>query len=332
MKTAETGLKAKKPVTVVQMVPELESGGVEEETLEVSRFLAEGGHCSMVISGGGRLVSRLRMEGGAHISWPVGRKNPLTLRYLPRLRNLLLNRQADILHIRSRVPAWLGYLTWKTIPRCRRPGLVTSFHGFYSVNRFSAIMAKGEKVIAVSRAVEDHIVRHYGTTRSRIVMIYGGYDEKIFNPALVSGNRIGKLRTRWDLSGNDDPVIMLPGRVTRLKGHDIFFKALKGIDTLAWTAICVGDPGGGSGYVSELEKLAADLGIENRVRFCGLCEDMPAAYALSDIVVSATSFKAESFGKTAVEAQAMGLVNDHATGCAMRAKAAKLRQEFTKPT
>ncbi|MDX1775222.1 MAG: glycosyltransferase family 4 protein [Desulfobulbales bacterium] len=295
------------PLTVVQMLPELHVGGVERGTLELGKYLVEHGHRSLVISGGGRLVSQLESEGSEHILWSVGKKSPLTLRYIAKLRKLLLDRKVDILHLRSRMPAWVGYLAWKNLPEKSRPRCVTTFHGFYSVNRYSAVMAKGEKVIAVSQSVARHIIQEYGVPADCIALIYRGFDETQFDPAAVSSEDLQYWRDKWGLAdaGKRVPVIMLPGRLTRLKGHDVFIRALKNIADLDWLAVCVGDVESNPGYRQELQQLLYDLQLQDRVRFVGYCDNMPAAYLIADIVVSATSITPEAFGRVAIEAQAM---------------------------
>jgi glycosyltransferase involved in cell wall biosynthesis len=292
-------------ITVAQVLPELESGGVERDTLELAEYLVRHGHNSLVVSGGGRLVSQLEAEGSEHIGMALGRKSPASLGYIPLLRRLLLERRVDILHLRSRMPAWIAYLAWKSLPPARRPRLVTTFHGFYSVNRYSAIMTKGEKVIAVSRAIAEHIREAYQISAERIELIHDGVDTKVFDPAAVVPERTAALRRQWGLP-ETSPVIMLPGRITRLKGHDVFLRALATLNDSPWLAVCVGDLTDNPSYTTELRKLAVHLGLEDKVKFVGYCSDMPAAMLLADLVVSATSTKAEAFGLVAVEAAAMG--------------------------
>ena len=294
------------PLTVVQMLPALESGGVERGTLELARYLASQGHRSIVISAGGRMVPQLVAEGSEHVQWDVGRKNPLTLRFIPKLRRFLVDRQVDILHLRSRVPAWVGFLAWKSLPKQGRTHLVTTFHGFYSVNRYSAVMTKGEKIIAISKTISHHIQDVYHVPPERIELIYRGFDESRFRPAAISSKTLEHLAERWDLPEKRPPVIMLPGRLTRLKGHDVFFRALKKVERLDWLAVCVGDIADNTGYHKDLMNLLVNLQLADRVRFVGHCDNMPAAYLLADIVVSTTLSKPEAFGRVAVEAQAMG--------------------------
>jgi len=293
-------------IKVVQLLPELNEGGVEKGTLELGAFLTNLGHKSFVISGGGRMVPELEREGSIHLKWPnIGEKSPRCLQYIFPLRQFLLKEGVDILHMRSRLPAWVGYLAWKSIPVKKRPILITTFHGFYSVNVYSAIMTKGERIIAVSKTISDHIRNAYGVSAEKIEIIPRGVDENLFNPDNVTFERIQSLKTSWGLHDNSDPVVLLPGRVTRLKGHDVFLRSLASIKGLPWKAIMAGEFDEASEYAGSLKDMVAELDLKERVSFVGHCSDMPAAMMLSDIVVS-SSTKPESFGRISIEAQAMG--------------------------
>jgi len=293
-------------ITVVQLIPELNSGGVERGTLELGRYLCSQGHRSIVISSGGRLVSSLVQEGSEHIVWPIGEKKPGVLRYILSLRRLMKEEKIDVLHARSRLPAWIGYLAWKSLPKNARPRFVTTFHGYYSVNRYSAIMTKGERVIAISRGIQSHIRKNYGIKSDRIVMIYRGVDNRYFAPENVSESRVEELRGRWNLLNCVHPLIILPARLTPLKGHTLFIESLASIRTMKWDALCVGDTGENPSYCRRLREMIAGCGLEDRVRLVGHCDDMPAALMLADIVVSVSTTHAEAFGRAVVEAQAMG--------------------------
>jgi len=319
------------PIRVVQMLPELESGGVERGTLELGKYLCDNGHHSIVISAGGRMVSQLEGDGSRHLSWRVGSKHPVCLKYVFPLRRLLQNQKVDILHLRSRLPAWIGYLAWKSLPKNERPRLITTFHGFYSVNRYSAVMTKGERVIAISRCVADHIQTQYKIPKEKVVLIHRGVDEAYFDSAAVSGERIRTLKERWGLAEDSGPLLMLPGRISSWKGHDIFFKSLALIKDLPWLAVCVGDQDDGSNHSRRLRELIGKLDLKDRVRFVGHCTDMPAALMIADVVVSASSTEPEAFGRVAIEGQAMGrpviasahggsleTVLDHKTGWLVR--------------
>jgi glycosyltransferase involved in cell wall biosynthesis len=295
-----------KPLTVVQMLPDLHSGGVERGTLEIADYLVRQGHRSFVISEGGPLVEELEKKGSRHIRLPVGGKSPVTLTAIWPLRRLMLQEKIDILHLRSRVPAWVGYLAYKSLAPSLRPRLVTTFHGFYSINAYSAIMTRGEKIIAVSNTVAAHINASYGVPNHRIQVIHRGFDENLFTPERIDIARTKALKERWALTDTALPLIMLPGRVSQWKGHDVFIRSLAVIKELPWTAVCVGNFDGKQTFIRELTALIRGFGLEGRIRFVGHCTDMPAAYLLSDIIVSASSTEPEAFGRVAIEAQAMG--------------------------
>jgi glycosyltransferase involved in cell wall biosynthesis len=293
------------PIGVIQILPELIAGGVERGTLELSRFLVQRGHRSLVISQGGPLVERLCQEGGRHLCMPyIGEKSPRCLLHLWPLRRLFRQKGFQIVHLRSRLPAWVAYLAWKSLPANARPRLVTTFHGFYSVNAYSAIMTKGQQVIAISKGVADHIQRHYGIPRRRIRLIHRGIDPDLFHPSKVGPERIARLKRKWG-SGEDLPIIMLPGRVTRWKGHAVFIRALERIRDIPWRAVCVGPFDARGAFFQELQGLIEALSLADVVRFPGHEDDMPAAYAAADLVISAATDEPEAFGRVSIEAQAM---------------------------
>jgi len=170
-----------KKLTVLQVLPALDSGGVERGTLEIARALVAAGHRSLVVSRGGRLVAQLEAEGSEHIALPVDRKALSSLWQVGPFRQLLAERQPDIVHARSRVPAWIAWLAWRKLPEAQRPHFVTTVHGLNSVSFYSAIMTKGERVIAVSETVRDYIRTHYPQCpEERIRLIYRGVDPAEF--------------------------------------------------------------------------------------------------------------------------------------------------------
>lgn len=292
-------------MTVLQMVPELQEGGVELTTIEVADHLARTGHTALVVSQGGRMVPQITAAGGRHVCYAyVGEKSPRCLAHIIPLRRLLLRNKVDVLHLRSRLPAWVGYLAWLSLPRLARPKLVTTFHGFYSVNAYSAVMAKGQAVIAVSNTIKAHIQEAYGVPGERVTVIYRGFDEARFNPERVDQERVATISAQWGVRQADAPLIFFPGRITRLKGHAFFIQSLALIREMPWTAVCAGDINENPALAAELKNLLHTSGLQERVFFTGYCADMPAAMMLAHVVV-APSIKPESFGRTAVEAQAM---------------------------
>ena len=297
-------------LTVVQMLPALESGGVERGTLEVARHLVAQGHRSLVISAGGRMVGQLRADGSEHVAWEVGRKHPWTLRYVHRLRRLLAAEQVDILHLRSRLPAWIGYLAWRGMPVATRPRLVGTVHGFYSVGRYSAVMTRGERVIAVSRATRDYILENYpGVDPQAIRVIPRGIDRAVYtagfrpDPGWLAAWRTGypQLEGRY--------VVTLPGRITRLKGHLEFVELVGRLHALGVPVhgLVVGGAGRDKqGYLAEVEAAIAGSGHAERITLTGHREDLREILAVSDAVVN-LSHQPESFGRTVLEALALGV-------------------------
>ena len=158
-------------LTILQILPALDGGGVERGTLEVANEVVRRGHRSLVISEQGRMTGELTAGGSRHISMPIGRKSPLTLALVSRLRHFLSEHDIDILHVRSRLPAWIAYLAWRSLEVTRRPRFITTVHGLYSPGPYSSIMTRGERVIAVSETVRSYILQHYPRTSPDAVIL-----------------------------------------------------------------------------------------------------------------------------------------------------------------
>ena len=296
-------------LTVVQMLPELEGGGVERGTLEVARELVKQGHRSIVIAKKGRLVEQLLAEGSEHVDWDVGRKHLWTLRYIPRLRRYLKQNQVDILHLRSRLPAWIGYRAWKRMSPDKRPGLVTTVHGMYSVKRYSSIMTRGERVIAVSDTVRDYILHNYpGVDENRVRVIPRGVDADEFPHAWQPGEAWLKAWYAQFPQLRDRRIITLPGRLTRLKGHHAFIDLiarLRADQHNVHGLIVGGEDPRRHAYAQELRTRVRELNLQADITFTGARSDMRAVFAVSDLVLSLSS-QPESFGRTVLEALSMG--------------------------
>lgn len=291
-------------LTVMQLLPELNSGGIERGTLELGHHLVDHGHTSIVVSGGGRLVAQLEKEGSHHLRMPIGSKSPLALGHIWPLRQEMKKRRVHVLHLRSRMPAWIGYLALKSLPRKYRPLLVTTFHGFYSINSYSAIMTKGDGVIAISEDIQQHIAEKYNRRRN-VRLIFRGVDVEAFDPVKISRGRMDSLVQAWKID-TGIPLVMLPGRLTRWKGQEIFLKSLLLVKNTNFQALIVGDTQDNPGYTSELQNFIEQNNLADRVRLVGHCHDMPAAFLLADIVLSTSSTQPEAFGRTTIEAMAMG--------------------------
>jgi len=301
---------AERQLTVLQLLPALEAGGVERGTLELGAGLVRAGHRSLVVSGGGQLVSRLTGQGSEHIQWPIGKKSLWTLRLVRRLQHLILDDNVDILHARSRLPAWIAWLAWKGFPEQTRPRFVTTVHGLYSVSRYSRIMTRGEAVVAVSGAARDYILQNYpGTDPARVRLIERGIDPKVFPFAYRPAQ---SWMARWY---QDHPyllerqVLTLPGRITRLKGHLDFLQLLSRLlrDGLPVYGLIVGgeDPRR-AGYLREVRQRVQQLGLDGAVTFTGHRMDVRDILSVSNLVYS-LSRRPESFGRTVREALSLGV-------------------------
>lgn len=301
---------AERSLTVLQLLPALETGGVERGTLELAAGLVHAGHRSLVMSAGGQLVSRLVGQGSEHIEWPIGRKSLWTLRRVRALRRLLAEQNVDILHARSRFPAWIAWLAWRGMPATSRPHFVTTVHGLYSVNRYSRIMTRGEAVIAVSDAARRYVLENYPATEaSRVHLIERGIDPKVYpwhyRPA-------DSWMQRWYQEHPyllERQVLTLPGRITRLKGHLDFLKLLARLvkaELPVYGLIVGGEDPAHAGYLRQVEETVHKLGLDGFVTFTGHRMDMRDIYAVSNIVFS-LSAKPESFGRTVREALSLGV-------------------------
>jgi glycosyltransferase involved in cell wall biosynthesis len=294
---------------VLQILPELNSGGVERGTLEVVDYLVKNGHEALVVSNGGRQVEALEKLGGRHIAMPVHRKSLSTLFQVKALRALLEKEKPDILHIRSRAPGWVAWLAWRKMDPATRPRLVSTVHGFYSVNFYSAIMTKGERVIAVSESIRKYILKNYpDCPRERIDLIYRGIDPTSFPMAYKPSDDWleGWKNQNPKLAGKK--VFLLAGRITRLKGHVDFFDLLRELKQRGHDVhgLVVGDTHPKkTAYMDELCDLVNEKGLGENVTFTGHRSDIREIMAASD-VVCALSQQPESFGRTVLEALAIG--------------------------
>jgi glycosyltransferase involved in cell wall biosynthesis len=294
---------------VLQILPELNSGGVERGTLEVADYLIKNGHEALVVSNGGRQVEALEKLGGRHITMPVHRKSIASLFQVRAFRKLLEKEKPDILHIRSRVPGWIAWLAWRKMDPATRPRLVSTVHGFYSVSFYSAVMTKGERVIAVSNSIREYILKNYPQTPAeRISMIYRGIDRADYP---LNYQPSTEWLEQWksenpQLGGKE--LFLLPGRITRLKGHADFFDLLSELKQKGYQVhgLVVGDTHlKKRAYLEELRSLVGDKGLKDSVTFTGHRSDVREIMAASQ-VVCALSQQPESFGRTVLEALAIG--------------------------
>ncbi len=287
---------------IVQLLPELNEGGVERGTMELSRELVKLGHESIVISAGGKLEAQIQKDGGKHITFDVCSKNPFTvISRMIGLRKILKTLNPDILHARSRVPAWLTYLANKKL----QLPFVTTVHGFNSVSPYSAIMAKGDSVICVSGSIKTYIQEHYQTNEEKITVIPRGIDLEKFNSQNLDSAFMHQFREKHTLT--DKLVLTSVGRITQLKDLETFISAIASLkkDHSNVLGLIVGGVREDKQmYFESLKDLVKELGVEEHIIFTGSQSNVAEIYALSDVVVS-SSKQPETFGRSVAEAIAL---------------------------
>ncbi|MDQ0395960.1 glycosyltransferase family 4 protein [Labrys monachus] len=304
-------------ITVLQIIPSLEAGGAERTTIDIADALTRSGARALVATEGGRLVGELQARGGLWVPFNASTKNPLRIwGNARRLERLIREERIDLVHARSRAPAWSARLA------TRRLGLpfVTTYHGSYAggnswKKRYNGVMAEGDVVIANSYFTAETIAENWPEARERVRVIHRGTDLTAFSPSAVSFERVEVLRRAWNIEPHQR-IVLLPGRLTAWKGQRVLIDAAalvkqRGLEDVAF--VLAGDPQGRDGYVADIDARIAERGLRGAVHRVGHCSDMPAAY-LSAAAVAIPSTSPEAFGRTAVEAQAMGcpvVVSDH---------------------
>ena len=303
-------IKNKQPC-IIQVLPSLDGGGVERGTLETAEAITKEGWKSIVISSGGKLESRLTLKGSIHKNFSVKSKNLINWPYVKyQLKNFFLIEKPDIIHVRSRVPAW----TAGVVARQLNIPLISTVHGRFTANNFikkyyNSALLKSDKIIAISNYVKNKILELDSSVEEKINVIHRGVDLNTFNPDLISESRMIDLANTLQLP-DDSLIIMLAARPTKWKGHEIlmnaFSKILKKSMFKDKNIFCLmpGADDGGKFY-SKIKSLSYRLGVEKNTVLIPYLNDLPAAYMMSDVVV-VPSISPEPFGRTAIEAQAMG--------------------------
>lgn len=294
---------ATRRLTVVQLLPALENGGAERSTLEVARALVAAGHRSVVVSAGGRMVQQLQANGSEHVTLDIGSKSLRSLTRIGTLRRMLAGMGPDIVHVRSRVPAWLAWFALRGMQP--RPRFVTTVHGLNSPGAWSGIMTRGDRIIVVSQTVRDFVLSHYPRVdTARLTVIPRGIDPEAF----PYGYRPeAAWRTRFfeeypQLTGA--PLLTLPGRGTRLKGHADAIALVanlreRGID--ARLLLLGVAERGREAYLREMQDLAKARDVADIVAFSPPRNDVRDVFAVSDLILQLSN-KPESFGRTVIEA------------------------------
>jgi glycosyltransferase involved in cell wall biosynthesis len=298
-------------VTILQVVPRLDTGGSEQATVEIADALTRAGVSALVATEGGRMATAVTQAGGEVIALPMASKNPLTiLANARRLRHLVEERGVSLLHARSRAPAWSALLAARATGR----PFVTTYHGAYGSTlgplkaAYNSVMGRGDRIIANSRYTAGLIAERHSGARDRIRVIYRGIDAAAFDPLVVPPGPVAKLRESWGVPPGTK-IVLQAARLTGLKGHRQTVEAASRLNREGAldgaVIIFAGDAPGKAGYRQELLDLIARHGLDDKVRLVGHCHDMPVAFLASHVAL-VPSLAAETFGRTSVEAQAMG--------------------------
>jgi len=294
---------------VIQILPELNSGGVERGTLEVGNFLVQNGHESIIISNGGRQVEQLEAEGSRHITLPVHQKRLASLKQVKVLRKLFLEENPDIIHLRSRLPAWLAWLAWRKMDPQTRPRLVTTVHGFYSVNLYSKVMTRGEHVICVSNSVKDYVLKNYpDTAPAKLSVIHRGVDPAEFERGYQPpSDWLSQWQKDYPQLGGKY-VVTLPGRITRWKGPLDFIQVVTALkaEGVPIHGLIVGEPHPKKlEFLKEVKSAIRAADLYNEITLVGHRNDIREVMAVSDAIVSCST-DPEAFGRVTLEALTIG--------------------------
>lgn len=306
-KTKSLGSKpARNAPVVMQIIPSLGAGGAEQGCIDVAAELVKSGAKSIVVCHGGHRIPEILRGGSTHIEMPVHSKNPFVMwRNISRIRKLIREHDVDIVHVRSRAPAWSA---WKAVEGTRAK-FMTTCHAPFNISGeakkfYNSSIARGERVIAISNYVREYLLKNYEIEDRNIRVIHRGVAIERFHPNAVAPTHLIKLTKEWRVP-DGCTIVMMPGRLTRWKGHHILVDAIAQLKRDDVFCVMIGDDQGRTEYRAEIEEAIKTKGLEGRVRIIGHCSDMPAAYMLANVVVSAST-DPEGFGRVPIEAQAMG--------------------------
>jgi glycosyltransferase involved in cell wall biosynthesis len=300
---------------VMQIIPELGPGGAEQSCIDVAAELVRAGSTAIVISNGGSRVHELKRHGVLHIHLPVDSKNPFIIwRNVKRIRKVIQKYKADIVHARSRAPAWSALLACKKTSAC----FMTTCHAAYTINKsklkrfYNSVVARGERVIAISEFIAHYLLDNYKIDQRNIRLVHRGISLEKFHPDNIKPAQIISLAQKWRLPDGAQ-IIVMPGRLSRIKGHELLIEAVSKLNREDVYCLLIGSDQGRTKYREELIQKISDKNLGGRVRIIDHVDDIAAAYMCATVVVCA-SIQPEGFGRVPVEAQAMGrpiIATDH---------------------
>ena len=296
---------------VIQFVPTLESGGVEQGVLEMSLALVENNHESHVVSAGGRLVKQLTDSGSHHHKWDLHKKNIFTFKHVKPIREWIVSMNPDILHVRSRMPAWIVWRAVQGIPEDKKPALVSTIHGLYSVNFYSAVMSKPKNIITVSKSANEYLTSNYlKSVKKNIKLIYRGVNDQEYNQSYSPEN---EWLDRWYKeypNTKEHKLLTIAGRISPLKDFDKIIFLAKSVKEKSNHKIKLLIAGEAKDkhqkYLHSLREKIKSMNLQEDVHFLGFRKDIKQIYSISSIVFN-TSNKPESFGRSILEPLSLGI-------------------------
>ena len=302
-------MQNRRPLTILQLLPKLSTGGVERGTVQIAEALVKENHRSLVVAEKGPLTEELLDTGSEYINWPIGKKTPSAFFFIDKLQKLCLSEGVDIVHARSRLPAWIARIALSKIEKTQRPLWITTVHGPYTVGLYSQVMVSGQKVIAISNFIRDYILSNYKhVDGKRIVTIPRGVDEKThffsFSP-----DKTWRVRWQQELGAKANlPILTLPARLTRWKGQSNFIEILRVLKDrrISFHGLIVGGTSKDKKkYKVELETFIKNSGLSENISFLGNRADLREIMSVSNVVFSVTD-EPEAFGRTTAEALSLG--------------------------
>ena len=289
---------------ILQLLPELKIGGVERGTVDLSNELLENNHVSAVVSAGGHLVKSLESQGAQHFKLPIAKKNFLALKQYRKLRKIYAEFQPDIIHVRSRFPAWINFLALKNYPY-KRPVVISTFHGLYSKPFYSKSMSYADEIITISKTVDEYVLKNYSVNKKNLHLIYRGCDLEEFNTSDLTEKWKKDWFDKFPQTKNKT-LLTLPGRITSWKGIESFISLIKNLNDKNYHGLIPGPVSPNKlNYLKSLKKLVQQNALESQITFCGARKDIANIYKISTIVFNLSS-KPEPFGRTIIEAAACG--------------------------
>ena len=298
---------------ILQIIPSMEIGGAERTVLEITAFLKNTNYTSLVLTSGGKLIKDLEKLNIEVVQYPIDKKNPLLIiKNIIELKKLFIEKNIDLIHVRSRAPAWSAIFAARSL----KIPIVTTWHGHVSNSswfkkKYNSIMHKGNALIANSNYTAENINKIYKIDKDKIDIIPRGVNTEKFKASNFSDEEKIKIKKEWKVFDQNKIILLLPARLTRWKGHEVVIKAIGLLKNEEFfkNIVCLfaGNQKGSERYIQNLKETIASLSLDDKIKLIGQVENMPLAYQVSNIILS-PSIQPEPFGRIPIEAQASGKI------------------------